>query len=160
MGKGGLRTFWEGDCIYQWLAQMPQCMLSWGQYHSSELVDYMRTQLAVRSQEPYRLQCDGSWQCMLCRGKSPSSDLIHHACAQVAVRSEEPYRLQCYGFLAAAAAPDILGIASVARPVLPVLDALYATRATLERLVDKHGPRAQRCALLLKLLPRMASTPD
>ena len=80
--------------------------------------------------------------------KHSSSSLVDHVCAQVAVRSEEPYRLQCYGFLAAAAAPDILGIASVARPVLPILDALYATRATLERLVDKHGPRAQRCAFL------------
>ncbi len=37
------------------------------------------------------------------------------------------------------------GLASVVRPVLPILDALYATRLTLERLVQKHGPRAQRC---------------
>lgn len=81
-------------------------------------------------------------------------------CAQVAVRSEEPYRLQCYGFLAAAAAPDIMGIASAARPVLPILDALYATRATLERLADKHGPRAQRCALSLELLPAPRGLPS
>lgn len=36
--------------------------------------------------------------------------LIDSVCTQVAVRSEEPYRLQCYGFMAAVASPDILGV--------------------------------------------------
>lgn len=31
------------------------------------------------------------------------------------------------------------GVASAVAPVLPVLDALYATRAVLERLARRHG---------------------
>ncbi|KAK9919131.1 hypothetical protein WJX75_009619 [Coccomyxa subellipsoidea] len=59
--------------------------------------------------------------------------------AKVAVRSEEPYRLQCYTFLTAVASSDYLGLAAHVQPVLPILDALYSTRAVLEKLALQHG---------------------
>lgn len=67
------------------------------------------------------------------------------ALAKIAVRSGEPYRLQCYSILAAAAnqggsgAGDALGLGSVTRPTLALLDRLYAAQVVLEQLWEEHG---------------------
>jgi hypothetical protein len=64
------------------------------------------------------------------------------ALAKIALRSGEPHRLQCYGVLVAcagAANVDALGLQSVARPALAILDKVYASQAALERLWTEHG---------------------
>ncbi|KAL4422766.1 hypothetical protein ABPG75_008963 [Micractinium tetrahymenae] len=66
------------------------------------------------------------------------------ALAKIAVRSGEPYRLQCYSILAAAGSSgaggsDALGLGSVIRPALALLDRLYAAQVVLDQLWAEHG---------------------
>ena len=66
------------------------------------------------------------------------------ALGKIAVRCGEPFRLQCYGILTACAVSggaqhDALGLQGVVSPALSLLDRLYATQATLERLWEEHG---------------------
>lgn len=72
------------------------------------------------------------------------------ALAKIAVRSGEPYRLQCYSILGAACGAgggvDALGLQSVTRPALALLDRLYATQVPGRALaVPGWFPSAPHC---------------
>ena len=66
------------------------------------------------------------------------------ALATIAIRSGEPYRLRCYGILSTASVTggldeDPLGVQGVTRPILKILDAIYATEDKIEYLFRIHG---------------------
>ena len=66
------------------------------------------------------------------------------ALAKIAVRSGEPFRLQVYGILTACAVSggvehDALGLQGVVAPALILLDKIYATQLTLDKLYGEHG---------------------
>jgi hypothetical protein len=67
------------------------------------------------------------------------------ALTKIAVRSGEPYRLQCYAALTALTSGDSLqnddamGLASVAKPALAILDRIYATQVTIDALYEEYG---------------------
>lgn len=67
------------------------------------------------------------------------------ALTKIAVRSGEPYRLQCYAALTALTSGDSLqnddamGLASVAKPALAILDRIYATQLTIDALYEEYG---------------------
>lgn len=70
------------------------------------------------------------------------------AMGKVAVRSPEPYRLQCYSVLAGVTksrgglSRDVLGVLTVAKPLLTALDELYLGQLQVEGLAKTHGLEA------------------
>lgn len=74
------------------------------------------------------------------------------ALAKIAVRSGEPYRLQCYSILAAACntsggSSDALGLGSVTRPTLALLDRIYAAQVCVGW---QPGKQARKIAKLVR----------
>jgi hypothetical protein len=84
----------------------------------------------------------GSWEVRLCASQ---------ALGKVAVRSPEPFRIQAFSALSAAersdgpgssACCDPLGLAPAVRPMLEVLDAMYAGEQVVAAQLLAYGPTA------------------
>ncbi|GFR45404.1 hypothetical protein Agub_g6779, partial [Astrephomene gubernaculifera] len=86
--------------------------------------------IAVRSGEPYRIQC-----------YSLLASLLGRAGGSAAAAPSPPAASCCCP--SPAALFDPLGVAPVAAPALEVLDAMYAGEVVLERHIGQHGPRAR-----------------
>lgn len=86
----------------------------------------------------------------LLSGAWPVRVAAAEAMGKVAVRSPEPYRLQCYSVLtsltrahgAGGLSRDVLGVLSVARPILGSLDTLYVGQLAVEHMATQNGMEA------------------